>query len=89
MDHYMSIKMTCSEDAALLKRFVENEMIYEFLASLDIKFHVVRIQIYGKEDLSFLNETLALVHVEEGRRGVMSETPIVENYALMTRKVHM
>jgi len=32
---------------------------------------------------------LAIVRAKEGRRGVMLETPTVENSALMTRKVHM
>ena len=89
MDHYQCIKMTCSEDAALLKRFVEKDRIYEFLAGLNIVFDAMRVQILGKEDLSSLNETLAIVRVEEGRRGVMLETPTVKNSALMTRRVPM
>ena len=87
MDHYQCIKITCSEDAVLLKRFVEKGRIYEFLAGLNIEFDAVRVQILGKEDLPSLNETIAIVCAEEERRGVMLETPMVENSALMTRKM--
>ena len=79
--------MTCSEDAALLKRFVEKGKIYEFLASLNIEFDTIRVQILGKEDLPSLNESIAIVHAKEGRKWVMLETHTVENSALMTRKI--
>ena len=79
--------MTCSEDLALLKRFVEKDRIYEFLVGLNIQFDVVRVQILGKEDLPSLNETLAIVCADKGRRGVMLETPTVDSSALMTRIV--
>ena len=60
--------MTCSEDATLLKRFVEKDRIYELLVGLNIEFDVVRVQILGKEDLPSLNETLAIICVEQGRK---------------------
>ena len=34
---------------------------------------MLQVQILGKDDLPPLNETIALVLVEEGRRGVMIE----------------
>ena len=48
----------------------------------------MRVQILGKENLLSLNETLAIVRAEEGRRGVMLETPMIENLALMTRRMN-
>lgn len=81
MDHYQSIQMKCSEDVAALQRFVEKDRIYDFLAGLNIEFDAVRIQILGKEDLPSLNETIAIVLAEEGRRGVMVDTPTVEGSA--------
>ncbi|TXG72831.1 hypothetical protein EZV62_001410 [Acer yangbiense] len=84
MDHYRCLEMKCSEDAALLKKFVEKERIFEFLAGLNVVFHQVRVQILGKDDLPSLNETISMVHAEEGRRGVMmNETPAVESSALL------
>ena len=60
--------MKCSEDVAILKRFMEQERVYEYLAGLDPKFDQVRSQILGKDDLSSLNETIAIILAEEGRR---------------------
>ncbi|KAL6310719.1 hypothetical protein AAG906_014274 [Vitis piasezkii] len=39
--------MMCSEDAALLKRFVEKERIFEFLASLNVEYDHKRSQVLG------------------------------------------
>ena len=55
MDHYQCIQMKCSEDAAMLKRVVEKDRIYDFLASLNLEFDPVRVQVLGKEELPSLN----------------------------------
>ncbi|KAK2975146.1 hypothetical protein RJ640_010826 [Escallonia rubra] len=44
------IEMKCSDDAAVLKNFIEKDQTYDFLAGLNIEFDQVRIQILGKED---------------------------------------
>ncbi|KAK8336802.1 hypothetical protein V6Z12_A09G144400 [Gossypium hirsutum] len=80
--------MKCSEDVALLKRFVENDRIYDFLAGLNVEFDAVRVQILGKEELPSLNETIAIVRAEEGRRGVMVENNQVDSLALVTNAVN-
>ena len=80
--------MKRSEDAALHERFVEKERMYDFLASLNIEFDVVRVQILDKEDLPSLNEVISLVRVEERRKGVMSETSPVESSVLVSLKAH-
>ncbi|KAK8317667.1 hypothetical protein V6Z12_A13G124300 [Gossypium hirsutum] len=85
MDHCQCIQMKCSEDAALLKRFVEKDRIYDFLAGLNVEFDAIRVQILGKEELPSLNETIAIVRVEEGRRGVMVENSQVDSSALVTK----
>lgn len=43
LDHYQCIQMKCSEDAAIQKKFVENERTYDFLASLNVEYDAVRI----------------------------------------------
>ena len=78
-----SNEVQCSEDAAILKRFVEKRRIYDLLAGLNVEFDAVRVQILGKDDLPSLNETIALVLAEEGRRGVMMEAHTVESSALV------
>ena len=77
--------MKCRDDATLLKRFVEKVIIYDFFVGLSIEFDVVRVQILGKEDVPSLNETIAIVRVEEGRRGVMLETLAINGLTLVTR----
>ena len=46
--------MRCSTDIAILKRFMEKDRIYDFLADLNVEYDAVRVQILGKEDLAFL-----------------------------------
>ncbi|RVW58406.1 hypothetical protein CK203_114378 [Vitis vinifera] len=60
-------KMMCSEDAALLKRFVEKERIFEFLASLNVEYDHKRSQVLGRDQLPSLNETISMIQAEEGR----------------------
>ena len=36
IDHYQCIQMSCSQDIASLKQFIENEHIYDFFASLNV-----------------------------------------------------
>ena len=81
--------MKCSEDAALLKRFVEKDRIYDFLAGLNMEFEAVRVPILGKEDLPSLNETIAIVHAEEGRRGVMIDTNPMDGSAQVSKATNV
>ncbi|KAA3480733.1 DUF21 domain-containing protein [Gossypium australe] len=55
------IQMKCVEDAAMLKRFIEKEHIYEFLTGLNIEFDLVRVQILGNEDLLPLNAVISII----------------------------
>ena len=48
MDHYRCIEMKCSEDATILKNFIEKDRVYDFLARLNAEFDQVRIQLPGK-----------------------------------------
>ena len=75
--------MKCSEDATLHKRFVEKKRTYDFLASLNMEFEAIRVQILGKEDIPSLNEVISLIRAEEGRRGVMLDTAPIEKSALI------
>ena len=38
MDHYQCLQLKCSDDAAMFKRFVEKDRIYDFLAGLNMEF---------------------------------------------------
>ena len=86
LDHYQSLKMKCSEDTALQRRFVEKERIYDFLAGLNLEFDPVRVQILGKDKLPSLNEVISIIRAEEGRRGVMLDNTPLEGSALISLK---
>ncbi|RVW66512.1 Retrovirus-related Pol polyprotein from transposon RE1 [Vitis vinifera] len=54
------IKTKCPEDAAILKDFIEQDRVYDFLVGLNPEFDQVRIQILGKQEVPCFNE-LAMV----------------------------
>jgi hypothetical protein len=83
LDYYQDFKMQCSDDAMILKNYVERERIFEFLAGLNIEFDQMRVQILEKESLPSLNEVFSVIRAEEGRRIVMLEVPNTEGSALM------
>jgi hypothetical protein len=78
LDYYQDFKMQCSDDVVILKKYMEIERIFEFLAGLNIEFDQVRVQILGKESLPLLNEVLSLIRAEEGRRIMMLDVPNIE-----------
>ncbi|RVW99751.1 hypothetical protein CK203_029304 [Vitis vinifera] len=49
LDHYRVIKTKCPEDAAVLKDFIEQDRVYDFLVGLNPEFDQVRIQILGRD----------------------------------------
>jgi hypothetical protein len=78
LNYYQDFKMQCSDDVVILKKYMEIERIFEFLAGLNIEFDQVRVQILGKESLPLLNEVLSLIRAEEGRRIMMVDVPNIE-----------
>jgi len=41
LDYYRDFKMQCSDDAVILKNYMERERIFEFLVGLNIEFDQV------------------------------------------------
>lgn len=64
-DHYQCIQMGSKDNAVILKRFIEKERIYDFLAGLNAEFDVARVQILGKEDMSYLKETMVIIRKKD------------------------
>lgn len=64
MDYYQNIEMKCSEDTAILRKFVERESIFKFLVGLNIGFN--QVQVLGKEDLSFINDVFSIIQANKG-----------------------
>ena len=61
LDYYQCLKMMCSEDAALLKRFVEKEKIFKFIPGLNMEYDQKQSQVLGKDELPSLNETIFMI----------------------------
>ncbi|KAJ1400177.1 hypothetical protein SESBI_29737 [Sesbania bispinosa] len=83
LDHYRVIKTRCSEDSAILKEYIEQDRVYDFLVGMNAEYDHVRIQILGKEKVPGLNEVIAIVRSEESRRELMLETPTTESSAMI------
>ena len=43
LDHYRVIKTKCPEDVVVLKDFIEQDKVYDFLVGLNLEFDQVRI----------------------------------------------
>lgn len=73
MDHYICIVIECNSVTAALKKFIEKNRVFDFLAGLNAEFDQVRMQILGKEEFPSLNETIFMVRTEGSKRGAMLE----------------
>jgi len=83
LDHYRVIKIECSQDAVVLKNFIEQDKVYDFLVGLNLDFDQVRIQILGKMKVPCFNEVVALVRGEESRRRVMLEPQATDSSTMV------
>ena len=61
LDYYQNFKIECSKDATMLQKFVEREMIFEFLIGLNVEFDQVRVSVLGKESSPILNEVFSII----------------------------
>lgn len=62
-----------------LKIFIEKDQVYYFLASLNVEFDQVRVQILGKE------EVISIIMAEESRQGVMLEPQPIDGLAMQLK----
>lgn len=83
LDHYRVIKTHNIADSIILKEFIEQDRVYDFLVRLNFGFDSVRIQIIGKPQISSLNEVVVIVRSEESIRNLMFDTPSIESSAMM------
>ncbi|RVW76008.1 Retrovirus-related Pol polyprotein from transposon RE1 [Vitis vinifera] len=83
LDHYRVIKTKCPEDAAILKDFIEQDRVYDFLVGLNPEFDQVRIQILGKQEVPCFNEVVALIRGEESRRCMMHNPQNTDSSAMV------
>ncbi|KAI9195707.1 hypothetical protein LWI28_017357 [Acer negundo] len=86
LDHYWCIAMKCSDDATTLKKVMEQDRVYDFLAGLNVDFQQVRVQILGKDELPSLNSAIFMVRAEESRRSVMLQSQPVDGSAMVSKQ---
>lgn len=71
LDHcyYGSFEMKDPENALMLKKYIERDRVYVFLAGLNSElFDQARIQIFGKEEVPSLEETISLLKETENHQ---------------------
>lgn len=76
--------MKCSKCAATRKELIEKDTAYDFLVGLNFKFHQVRFQVLGKEEVLSLNEAISFMWPEENQRSV--ESQLVETSTLIINR---
>ena len=83
------IKTKCPEDAAVLKDFIEQDRVYDFLVGLNPEFDQVRIKILGKQEVPCFNGVVALIRGEESQRSVMLETQTLDGSAIVAKTEYL
>ncbi|RVX08315.1 Retrovirus-related Pol polyprotein from transposon RE1 [Vitis vinifera] len=81
----IAAKQGSKTDAAILKDFIEQDRVYDFLVGLNPEFDQVRIQILGKQEVPCFNEVAALIRGKESRRSVMFEPQTLDGSTLVAK----
>ncbi|RDX78684.1 Poly(ADP-ribose) glycohydrolase 1, partial [Mucuna pruriens] len=76
----------CAEDAVVLKEFIEQDRVYDFLVGLNPEFDQVRIQILGKSEVPSFNKVVAILRSKESSRYLMLGSLVVESSAMFAEK---
>ncbi|CAL9013295.1 unnamed protein product [Prunus brigantina] len=88
LDYYQPCDMKCSNDTAALKKRIEKERTFEFLAGLNPDLDQVRTQVLGKDPFPYLREAYAYVRAQALRRSAMVMPPSLEGSALISTANH-
>ncbi|KAL5813378.1 hypothetical protein ACOSQ3_024138 [Xanthoceras sorbifolium] len=82
LDHYRCVRITNPADTTVVRKMLEQDRVYDFLAGLNMEYDQVRIQILGREEVPPLNVVISMVRAEESRRSVMVQSVHEEGSAL-------
>lgn len=66
LNRFCSLTIHYSNDATRLKQFADKDRVHHFLVGLNQKF--------GQDEMSSLNEVIAIVSTKESRRRIMLES---------------
>ena len=84
LDFLNPYDMESAKDTTMLKKRIENERVYDFLAGLDPGFDQIRVQVLAQDPTLNLRSTYAFVRLEELRQATMLTSPPQKSSALMT-----
>ncbi|GMY34460.1 hypothetical protein FCV25MIE_29702 [Fagus crenata] len=84
LDFLNPYDMESAKDTATLKKRIENEQVYDFLAGLNPGFDQIRVQVLAQDPTPNLRSTYAFVRREELRQAAMLTSPPQKSSALMT-----
>uniref|UniRef100_A0A2N9EWT2 Uncharacterized protein n=1 Tax=Fagus sylvatica TaxID=28930 RepID=A0A2N9EWT2_FAGSY len=83
LDYLRSSAMTCSADAAVQKKEIEEDRLYDFLASLDPSLDPVRSQVLAQDPLPSVRNAFAFVRREELRQATMMAIKFHDGFAMV------
>ena len=75
--------MTCSADAAVQKKEIEEDRLYDFLVGLDPSLDQVQSQVLAQDPLPSVRNAFALVRREELRQATMMAVKFHDGFALL------
>jgi hypothetical protein len=84
LDFLNPYDMESAKDTATLKKRIENERVYDFLAGLNPRFDQIRVQVLAQDPTPNLRSTYAFVRREELRQAAMLTSPPQKSSTLMT-----
>nr|KYP51534.1 hypothetical protein KK1_026561 [Cajanus cajan] len=85
LDHYRVIKAKCYKDSAILRQYIEQGRVHDFLVGLNQEYDQVKIQILGKKKVPRLNEVVAIIRSEQSKRSLRLETPTIDSSAMIVK----
>jgi hypothetical protein len=75
--------MTCSANAAVQKKEIEEDCLYDFLAGLDPSLDQVRSQMLAQDPLSSVRNAFVFVCREELRQATMMDVKFHDGSAMV------
>ncbi|XP_056165308.1 uncharacterized protein LOC130137628 [Syzygium oleosum] len=84
LDFYDDFHPTNPLDAAAFRKRVDKFRVFEFLAGLNMEYDQIRAQILCRVPFPTLEQSYAVIHLEEKRRSAMHQPVVPERSALYT-----
>ncbi|KAJ1377738.1 Retrotransposon gag domain [Sesbania bispinosa] len=73
LDHYRVIKAKCTEDSALLKEYIEQDRVYDFLVGLNPEVDQLGFKYWGSKSPAVENSTMVADHKGDQTLAMVAE----------------